>query len=185
MLPTYHADDEKILHEHFRDRLGCPVYRSHDLDFESTLRSRVLIYKLWMNLSRKQKFSKPSTICRGRGRQVLMGLLQPSIKSAGVSLRTIWKTFTFLHDTGSRDFEKINHALMVLLPKHSDATRPSDFRPIFLVHSLAKIFSKVLSRRLAPMLPLIVSKPLHDNFILVRESAKELCMKKLAVLWLN
>uniref|UniRef100_A0A452Y0V1 Reverse transcriptase domain-containing protein n=1 Tax=Aegilops tauschii subsp. strangulata TaxID=200361 RepID=A0A452Y0V1_AEGTS len=67
-----------------------------------------------------------------------------------------------------------------LLPKRADAHALGDFRPISLIHLVAKIFAKVLSLRLAPKLNTLVStsqnafipgRSLHDNFILVRQSA--------------
>lgn len=58
-----------------------------------------------------------------------------------------------------------------------------DYRPICLIHIVAKIFAKALSLRLAPKLDRLVSRnqnafiiwrSLHDNFVLVRQSLKML-----------
>ena len=66
-------------------------------------------------------------------------------------------------------------------PEARDARGLGDFRPISLIHLVAKIFAKVLSLRLAPKLCSLVStcqnafiprRSLHDNFILVRQSAR-------------
>uniref|UniRef100_A0A453EX36 Reverse transcriptase domain-containing protein n=1 Tax=Aegilops tauschii subsp. strangulata TaxID=200361 RepID=A0A453EX36_AEGTS len=74
---------------------------------------------------------------------------------------------------------KLNQALMTLLPKRADAHQLHDYRPICLIHLVAKLFAKVLSLRLAPRLDSLVSRnqnafitgrSLHDNFILVRQS---------------
>jgi len=71
--------------------------------------------------------------------------------------------------------------LLTLLPKRADASQFGDYRPISLIHLIAKIFAKVLSLRLAPRLDGLVSnnqnafilgRSLHDNFILVKQSAK-------------
>jgi hypothetical protein len=68
-----------------------------------------------------------------------------------------------------------------LLPKQPDAQTLRDYRPISLIHLVAKVFAKVLSLRLAPKLDNLVSKSqnafiggrsLHDNFILVRQSMR-------------
>jgi hypothetical protein len=92
-----------------------------------------------------------------------------------------------LYNYGGRSLEKINNAYTVLIPKKSGACEPGDFRPISLVHSTIKIFSKVLTRRLSPILPNLVSenqgaflkgRSLHDNFKLVKESTKFLKKKK-------
>jgi hypothetical protein len=51
----------------------------------------------------------------------------------------------------------LNSANVVLLPKKEDAAYPADFRPISLMHSVAKILTKLLANRLAPLLPNMVS----------------------------
>jgi hypothetical protein len=47
-------------------------------------------------------------------------------------------------------FTLLNTVNIVLLPKKEQAGRIGDYRPISLVHSITKIFSKVLANRLAP-----------------------------------
>lgn len=78
-------------------------------------------------------------------------------------------------------FHKLNEALLTLLPKKADASSLSDYHPISLIHLLAKLFAKVLSLRLAPRLGDIVStnqsafiagRGVHDNFILVQQTAR-------------
>jgi hypothetical protein len=67
----------------------------------------------------------------------------------------------------------INSANIILIPKKPDASRVGDYRPISLIHSLSKIFSKMLANRLVTLLPDIVStcqsafvkkRSIHDNF---------------------
>lgn len=73
----------------------------------------------------------------------------------------------------------LNTAKVVLIPKKERSAMISDYRPISLIHSLAKIFSKILSNRLAGKLPDMVSQSqspfvqkrcLHDNYILSKGS---------------
>jgi hypothetical protein len=63
-----------------------------------------------------------------------------------------------------------------------------------LVHSIAKIFSKILANRLAPHLPSMVSlsqsafvkkRCIHDNFALVQSLVKELYRKKILALFIK
>jgi hypothetical protein len=54
--------------------------------------------------------------------------------------------------------ERLNNAIIVLLPKKTGASCPGDFRPITMIHSFAKIVSKVLALRLAAKLELLVDK---------------------------
>uniref|UniRef100_A0A453RUE9 Reverse transcriptase domain-containing protein n=1 Tax=Aegilops tauschii subsp. strangulata TaxID=200361 RepID=A0A453RUE9_AEGTS len=95
----------------------------------------------------------------------------------------IWSVFELLYTLRGRGFSRLNQALLTLLPKRADAQQLSDYRPICLIHIVAKIFAKVLSLRLAPKLnnlasrnqnAFIAGRSLHDNFILVRQSLKML-----------
>ena len=104
-------------------------------------------------------------------------------------VRACWTTvrqdfvdvFQQLYEMRGRGFSKLNQALITMLPKRPDAPTLNDYRPISLIHLVAKIFAKVLSLRLAPKLDSLVSRSqnafiagrsLHDNFILVKQSAR-------------
>jgi hypothetical protein len=84
-----------------------------------------------------------------------------------------------------RGFQKLNRALITLIPKRSDAEVVGDFRPISLVHR--KLFSKLLANRLRPKMEGLVSanqsafikgRNLHDDFILVRQMARRIHVRK-------
>jgi hypothetical protein len=77
----------------------------------------------------------------------------------------------------------LNSAYVTLLPKMADAMEVKDFRPISLMHSFAKIATKLLANRLTTKLPSLVScnqsafvkgRCILDNFMLVQETAKAL-----------
>jgi hypothetical protein len=51
----------------------------------------------------------------------------------------------------------LNQALVILIVKKPNADRISDFRPISLIHSFAKLISKMMANRLAPELGKLVS----------------------------
>lgn len=85
------------------------------------------------------------------------------------------------HAADRRGFQGLNNALITLLPKKEDAKSASDYRPICLIHSFAKIAAKTMARRLAPFLGQIVdvnqsafikTRSIHDNFRLVQGIAK-------------
>jgi hypothetical protein len=74
-------------------------------------------------------------------------------------------------------FDRLNRVLITLIPKKADAMEVGDFRPISLVHSFAKLFTKLMANLLRPKMELLVSnnqsafskgRMLHDNFLLVR-----------------
>jgi hypothetical protein len=100
------------------------------------------------------------------------------------ALRAIWLG-------REQGFECLNNALITLLPKKTGAVDLSDFRPISLVHSFARLLTKILARRLAPRMPELVNanqtafiqgRCIQDNFLLVQESAKVLHAKNEASL---
>jgi retron-type reverse transcriptase len=84
-------------------------------------------------------------------------------------------------------FNLLNTANIVLLPKKEEASRIGDYRPISLVYSISKIFSKILANKLAPKLQEMVSSSqnafskkrcIHNNFVLVQGLVKEFHRKK-------
>uniref|UniRef100_A0A453L333 Reverse transcriptase domain-containing protein n=1 Tax=Aegilops tauschii subsp. strangulata TaxID=200361 RepID=A0A453L333_AEGTS len=89
--------------------------------------------------------------------------------------------FQQLYDLRGRGFYKLNQALLTLLPKNADAHGLRDYRPICLIHLVAKIFAKVLSIRLGAKLDHLVSRNqnafisgriLHNNYVLIKQSLK-------------
>lgn len=126
----------------------------------------------------------------------------PSGKSPGPDgftaefLRSCWDTikqdicdvFDKLYSLNGRAFQRLNEALITLIPKKPDASTLFDYRPISLIHLVAKLFAKVLSLRLGPRLGELVStnqsafiagRSVHDNFILVQQTARHLHRLKL------
>jgi hypothetical protein len=91
-------------------------------------------------------------------------------------------------------FERLNTALLTLLPKVEGAVELKQFRPISLVHSFAKLVAKLLATRLAPRMPELVrcnqssfikGRCIHDNFVLVRHSAMLLHRRKVPAVLLK
>lgn len=85
-----------------------------------------------------------------------------------------------------RGFQKLNEALITLIPKRPDAQSLFDYWPIGLIHLFAKLFAKVLSLRLVPRLCELVStnqsafvawRSVHDNFLLVQQTALRALLK--------
>jgi hypothetical protein len=91
-------------------------------------------------------------------------------------------------------FRLLNTAFITLLPKKMDAVEVKDFRLISLIHSFAKLVTKLMANRLDPLLPSLIStsqsafvrgRNIHDNFILVQHMVKSLHKKKEAHVLLN
>lgn len=82
---------------------------------------------------------------------------------------------------------RLNGALVVLIPKKDGAAAVGDYRPISLVHSFAKLITKILVNCLAPKFQSIVATnqsafirghSIHDNFGLVQHTVKYLHNQK-------
>jgi len=67
----------------------------------------------------------------------------------------------------SSEIERLNRSYLVLLPKKENARKPQDFRPIALQNSTIKGISKVLTARLQPLIPSLISSD-QSGFVLGR-----------------
>jgi hypothetical protein len=85
------------------------------------------------------------------------------------------------------NFNLLNSAYIILLPKREEAESVKDYRPISLVHSFAKLVTKLLANRLAGRLNDLVSpvqsafikgRFIQDNFMLVQQTARYLHQQK-------
>jgi hypothetical protein len=82
-----------------------------------------------------------------------------------------------------RGFARLNRAIITLIPKKQEAMEIEDYRPISLVHSFSKLFSKIIANRLSKRIGVVVSinqsafikkRSLHDNFVLVRQVPRKI-----------
>jgi hypothetical protein len=99
-----------------------------------------------------------------------------------------------LHRGNTHKLGMLNSAYLALLPKKVDALSARDFRPISLIHSFAKLVTKMLANRLGPYLQELVAtnqsafvrgRSIHDNFMLVQHSIKSLHKKRVSSLLLK
>lgn len=106
----------------------------------------------------------------------------------------IFRAFSQFYNMNSQDLHLLNQAYVVLIPKKSNATRISEFSPISLIHTFAKLVSKVLANRLAPELHKMVSinqnafikkRCIHGNFMFVQQVIKDLHKKKIPALFVK
>lgn len=95
----------------------------------------------------------------------------------------ILAVFDKFYSLNGDSMQRPNEVLITLLPKRPDASALSDYRPISLIHLVAKLIAKVLSLRLAPRMGQLVSsnqsafiagRCVHDNFMLVQQTARQL-----------
>lgn len=115
-------------------------------------------------------------------------------KAWPVIKRDIMAALLKLYVGDGRGFDKLNRAHIVLIPKKPDALEVSDYRPISLPHSFAKLFAKLLACRARKRMPEIVAinqsafiggRSLHDNFLLVRQVARKIHARRETGLFLK
>jgi len=99
-----------------------------------------------------------------------------------------------LQQGDTRKLKLLNSAFLTLIPKKADAVEAKDYRPISLVHSFAKLVTKMMANRLAPYLDKLVAtnqsaftrgRCIHDNYMLVQQTIKILHRRKISSLFLK
>jgi hypothetical protein len=99
-----------------------------------------------------------------------------------------------LQQGDSRKLWLLNSAYLTLIPTKEEAVTPKDFRPISLIHSFAKLITKIMANRLTPFLDVLVAtsqsafvkgRCIHDNFIMVQHTIKLLHKRKVSSLFLK
>jgi hypothetical protein len=104
------------------------------------------------------------------------------------------KYFSRSDNLRGNKWHPLNSAHIALIPKKEGAASPNDYRPISLMHSIAKIACKLMASRLEPELKILVSpnqsafiksRSIQDNFLYVKNVIKEAHSKKKPMLFLK
>jgi hypothetical protein len=190
------AEDRKVdaAFEFFNDILGAPAVREsrinlgcldlprHDL---SSLCDRFMEEEVWATIRSLPPDKAPRTDgFTSRFLQVAWPVIRKDLMSA-------FDTFWHLD---MRSFHMVNDNIITLIPKNPGAVALKDFHPISLIHLVGKLFSKVLSTRLAPRLSSLIhpsqsafikGRVIQDNFRYVHSAAKLLHARKKSSLLLK
>ncbi|CAN6171901.1 unnamed protein product [Urochloa humidicola] len=106
----------------------------------------------------------------------------------------LMRAIDFFYQQHDQHLSHLNTAHIVLIPKKPDAKGIADYRPISLIHSFAKLLSKLLANRLAPELNGMVSRAqsafikkrsIQDNFLYTQNLIWSLHRAKQAGLFLK
>jgi mannosylglycoprotein endo-beta-mannosidase len=99
----------------------------------------------------------------------------------------VFRAIQHLYSLRAKGMRNLNDALIILLPKKDGAIDVKDFRPISLIHSFGKLFSKMLANRLAPRLSELVAenqsafvkgRSIHDNLKMVQLTTRTLHLSR-------
>jgi mannosylglycoprotein endo-beta-mannosidase len=99
-----------------------------------------------------------------------------------------------MHSLKGDNWQLLNSASIVLLPKKNEAMEAKDYRPVSLMHSAKKKLCKMMANRLAPELHKLVSsgqsafikgRSIQDNFLYVRNVVKKAHKTKRPLIFLK
>jgi hypothetical protein len=147
---TTHDEKSELLHSHFSSILGSISERDATINWSAVRRPDVTLDSLDLPFTAAEIWEaiKDSPAEKAPGPDGFNGVFY---RRCWTIIRTeIVAAFDHLYRLGGGDFASLNRAMVCLLPKKNQAVRVKDYRPISLIHSFAKLFSKVLARRLAP-----------------------------------
>jgi hypothetical protein len=161
---TSHRDKEEELLRHYNTLLGHNTPRERQLNLDSLHIPRHDLQDLEAPFSedeiKKAVMQTPNE--KAPGPDGYTGLFYKICWDI-VKLDLLAALHQVYHLRGQR-WQLLNSAHVTLLPKKADPTSAMDYRPISLMHNVAKILSKILANRLAPHLASLVS-PCQSAFI--------------------
>jgi len=165
ILTWNHEEKEAVLHNYFSTIMGTKVQRSRSFNWNrlTTIEEiPVLEFDRPFTEEEVEKAIKCLPNDKAPGPD---GFTNNFYKRCwGIIKFDILAAFHSIHVLHCGALEHINGAQLVLLPKADVASEPKDFRMISLIHSFAKLFTKVLAGRLAHYIDGLIS-PAQSTFI--------------------
>jgi hypothetical protein len=178
---TDHDEKARAVNEFYFKLLGCKANRSLTVDLE------------YLGLPSHDLSDLDAQIDEN---EVLESIMQlPSDKAPGpdgytdrfykvcwpIIKRDVMAVIAAIWCRKFRQFGRLNTAFVTLIPKKEGAEEVKDFRPISLVHNIAKLVTKLMANRLSQRLHDLVSlrqsafikgRFIQDNFMLVQQTAR-------------
>ena len=178
---THHDHKKEIIQQHFSKAIGKAPPRAKDFNWDCIPHSALDLAELGNPFTEEEVHAAINNL--------------PSDKApgpdgfTGVFFKECWdivrpdimrviNNFSTLHIS---NLHWLNSANIALIPKKEGAEDISEFRPISLIHAVAKIIAKMMATRLAPHMSDLVSntqsafikkRSIHDNFMYVRNLAR-------------
>jgi hypothetical protein len=192
-MATSQEDKQEVLYDYYLNLLGTAPDRPISLDLQYFHRDssgldildRPILEEVWETI-------KDLPMDRTPGPDGFIGRFYKACWS--VIKSDFMAAIITLQQGNARGLGLLNAAYITLIPKKVDTVLAKDYRPISLVHSFAKLVTKILANRLAPLLNSMIStnqsvfirgRSIHDNFILVQQTVKVLHRQKVASLFLK
>lgn len=171
----------------YRDLIGMAQQRAHTLDLPSFYHAAQDLHELDSPITENEVWDVVKNLPPDKAPSP-DGFTGRFYKSCWGSIKDdVMAAIGAVHSGDSRALQALDSALLVLIPKQEEAINIGDYRPISLIHSFAKLVTKILANRLAPKLQTMVAtnqstfirgRSIHDNFSLVQHMARYLHNRK-------
>jgi hypothetical protein len=154
---TDHIAKEEIVSNHFQTIMGTRVARSNDFNWEELNFATTDLHSLG------DPFTEEEVKCaidqmpsdKALGPDGFTGMFFK--RCWGIIKGDLMRVIHLFGDLHAENFHWLNPANIALLPKKDGAEEVGDFRPISLIHVVARIISKLLALRLSPYMNNLVS----------------------------
>ena len=191
---TAHDQKRDIIHDHFKGIIKRGLPRTVNFNWNTIPRPVCDLANLGMPFTEEEvKSAVDKTACdKAPGPDGFTGaFFKACWDIVKIDVMAVVNQFSTLH-VGNLHW--LNSANIALIPKKDGAEEVADFRPISLIHAIAKLISKMMATRLAPHMHKLVSnaqsafiktRSIHDNFLYVKNLARKLHKTKKATLLLK
>jgi exonuclease III len=188
---TEHAQKKEIIHSHFEAVIKKGPPRSYNINWSSIPTTQCDLSELDAPFTEEEvKLAVDNTASdKAPGPDGFTGaFFKTCWNTIKGDIMAVINQFSSLH---YNNLHWLNSANIALLPKKEGAEEVSDFRPISLIHAIAKLIAKMMAARLAPHMNKLVSnaqsafikkRSIHDNFLYVKNLARKLHKSKKATL---
>ena len=184
---TEHGAKEKLIREHFSKVMKRGPRSRKDFNWEELNLEPLDLHGLGAPMAECEVLEAINDMPSDKapGPDGFSGLFFK--KCWGIIKTDLMTVISHFDSLQTSNLQWLNSANVVLLPKKDGAEGIADYRPISLIHTIAKIIAKVLALRLGPHMKNLVSnvqsafiktRSIHDNFMYVRNLARRLHMRK-------
>jgi exonuclease III len=184
---TDHKEKEEVVHDHFKEVIGKGAPRSNDFMWDELHFENPAMEGLGDPITEEEVLNAINLLPgdKAPGPDGFTGIFFK--KCWGIIKHDVMRVILQFSNLQTANFHWLNTANIAMLPKKEGADDISDFRPISLIHAIAKIIAKVLALRLGPLMDELVSnaqssfikkRSIHDNFLYVKNLAKRLHKSK-------
>jgi hypothetical protein len=171
---------EEIVSNHFQSIMGTRFERTHDFNWEELNLPTVDLHSLGDPFTEEEVKNAIDQMPRDKAPSP-DGYTGAFFKSCwGIIKEDLMCAILLFGDLNVQNFHWINSTNISLLPKKYGAEEVADYRPISLIHAIARIISKMLAIRLSPCMndlasnaqsAFIKNRSIHDNFLYVKNLA--------------